>query len=106
MSSNVSRADYNRMSPRERENYLAQQAEAGVDNDSWLFGEVQKFIARVGAEDQAHQMSSDYINSADAKYVQGLHASDSHYPGIEHDALFSYANDNNEPGQVQCHCFK
>lgn len=101
-AANVSAAEYENMSPREREAHLVELAEEGVGSDHFLFGTIQRMIAASEARDQARDMSSANIRNhgRDVEYVRGVNPSDAHYPGIAHDQLKNYATVNNNPGDV------
>ncbi|WP_103341656.1 hypothetical protein [Amycolatopsis sp. CA-126428] len=92
------------MAPAERDAYLQQKAEEGVDPSSWLFGPVQQWVAQAQAKNQAQQMGDKNVKEAtqgrDVEYVQGLNPSSADYKGSDHTQLQSYLNTNLNVEQV------
>ncbi|MEU8630701.1 hypothetical protein AB0C38_00935 [Amycolatopsis sp. NPDC048633] len=92
------------MAPAERDAYLQQKADEGVDPGSWLFGPVQQWIAQAKAKNQAQEMGdknvADATKGRDVEYVQGLNAPNSDYKGNDHTQLQAYLNSNLNVDQV------
>ncbi|VVJ23737.1 Uncharacterised protein [Amycolatopsis camponoti] len=92
------------MAPAERDAYLQQKAEEGVDPSSWLFGPVQQWVAQAKAKNQAQQMGDKNIKDAtegrDVEYVQGLNPSGADYKGSDHKQLKQYLDTNLDVNQV------
>ncbi|HET6705903.1 hypothetical protein [Amycolatopsis sp.] len=92
------------MAPAERDAYLQQKAEEGVDPGSWLFGPVQAWIAQAKAKSQAQQMGDKNVEEAtkgrDVEYVQGLNAPNADYKGTDHTQLQAFLASNLDVQQV------
>lgn len=92
------------MAPAERDAYLQQKAEEGVDPGSWLFGPVQQWVAQAKAKNQAQQMGDQNIKDAtqgrDVEYVPGLNPSNADYKGSDHTQLQGYLESNLDVAQV------
>ncbi|MEV7093183.1 hypothetical protein AB0M80_10055 [Amycolatopsis sp. NPDC051045] len=92
------------MAPAERDAYLQQKAEEGVEPGSWLFGPVQQWIAQAQAKNQAQQMGDKNVKEAttgrDVEYVQGLHAPNADYKGSDHTQLQAFLQSNLDVEQV------
>ena len=92
------------MAPAERDAYLQQKAEEGVDPGSWLFGPVQAWIAQAQAKNQSQQMGdknvADATKGRDVEYVQGLNAPNADYKGTDHTQLQAFLGSNLDVQQV------
>ncbi|MEV6829153.1 hypothetical protein [Amycolatopsis sp. NPDC051102] len=92
------------MAPAERDAYLQQKAEEGVDPSSWLFGPVQQWMAQARAKNQAQQMGDKNVKDAtqgrDVEYVRGLHAPNADYKGTDHTQLQAFLQSNLDVEQV------
>ncbi|WP_410637959.1 hypothetical protein [Amycolatopsis sp. lyj-346] len=92
------------MAPAQRDAYLQQKAEEGVDPSSWLFGPVQTWIAQAQAKNQAQQMGDKNVKEAttgrDVEYVQGLNAPNADYKGNDHTQLKAFLESNLNVDQV------
>ena len=92
------------MAPAERDAYLQQKAEEGVDPGSWLFGPVQQWIAQAKAKNQSQQMGdknvADATKGRDVEYVSGLHAPNADYKGTDHTQLQAFLQSNLNVEQV------
>ncbi|WP_206784020.1 hypothetical protein [Amycolatopsis sp. MtRt-6] len=92
------------MAPAERDAYLQQKAEEGVDPSSWLFGPVQQWIAQAKAKSQSQQMGDKNVEEAtkgrDVEYVQGLNAPNADYKGTDHTQLQAFLASNLNVDQV------
>ncbi|WP_033260988.1 hypothetical protein [Amycolatopsis vancoresmycina] len=92
------------MAPAERDAYLQQKAEEGVDPSSWLFGPIQQWMAQARAKNQAQQMGDKNVKDAtqgrDVEYVQGLHAPNADYKGTDHAQLQAFLQSNLDVEQV------
>ncbi|WP_370970026.1 hypothetical protein [Amycolatopsis sp. cg9] len=92
------------MAPAERDAYLQQKAEEGVDPSSWLFGPVQQWMAQARAKDQSQQMGDKNVEAAtqgrDVEYVQGLNAPNADYKGNDHTQLQAFLESNLNVDQV------
>ncbi|MEU4254105.1 hypothetical protein AB0F15_42610 [Amycolatopsis sp. NPDC026612] len=92
------------MAPAERDAYLQQKAEEGVDPGNWLFGAVQQWMAQARAKNQAQQMGDKNVKEAtqgrDVEYVQGLNPSSADYKGSDHTQLQGYLDTNLNVEQV------
>ena len=92
------------MAPAERDAYLQQKAEEGVDPGSWLFGPVQQWIAQAQAKNQSQEMGDKNVAAAtkgrDVEYVTGLNAPNADYKGSDHTQLKAYLDSNLNVDQV------
>lgn len=92
------------MAPAERDAYLQQKAEEGVDPSNWLFGSVQEWMARAQAKNKAQQMGDKNVAQAttgrDVEYVQGLNAPNADYQGTDHAQLQAFLQSNLDVEQV------
>ncbi|MEV6878999.1 hypothetical protein [Amycolatopsis sp. NPDC051128] len=92
------------MAPAERDAYLQQKAEEGVEPGSWLFGPVQQWIAQAQAKNQSQKMGDKNVAEAtkgrDVEYVQGLHAPNADYKGTDHTQLQAFLESNLNVEQV------
>lgn len=92
------------MAPADRDAYLQQKAEEGVDPDNWLFGWVQEYMARAQAKNQSQQMAKQNVEDAtkgrDVEYVQGLQAPNADYKGTDHTQLQAFLQSNLDVNQV------
>ncbi|MBE1499427.1 hypothetical protein H4696_006527 [Amycolatopsis lexingtonensis] len=92
------------MAPAERDAYLQQKAEEGVDPSSWLFGPIQQWMAQARAKNQAQQMGDKNVEAAtegrDVEYVQGLQAPNADYKGSDHEQLQAFLQSNLDVEQV------
>ncbi|MFG1639179.1 hypothetical protein ACGFMK_02720 [Amycolatopsis sp. NPDC049252] len=92
------------MAPAERDAYLQQKAEEGVDPGSWLFGPVQQWVAQAQAKNQSQQMGDKNVAAAtkgrDVEYVSGLNAPNADYKGSDHAQLKAYLDSNLNVDQV------
>ncbi|MEV4149490.1 hypothetical protein AB0J40_37935 [Amycolatopsis sp. NPDC049691] len=92
------------MAPAERDAYLQQKAEEGVDPGSWLFGPVQQWIAQAKAKNQSQEMGdknvADATKGRDVEYVQGLNAPNADYKGTDHTQLQAFLQSNLDVDQV------
>ncbi|WP_091305319.1 hypothetical protein [Amycolatopsis tolypomycina] len=92
------------MAPAERDAYLQQKAEEGVDPSNWLFGPLQQWMAQARAKDQAQQMGDKNVEAAtkgrDVQYVSGLHAPNADYKGTDHTQLQAFLQSNLNVDQV------
>ncbi|WIX87044.1 hypothetical protein [Amycolatopsis sp. DG1A-15b] len=92
------------MAPAERDAYLQQKAEEGVDPGNWLFGPVQQWIAQAQAKSQAQQMGDKNVKEAtqgrDVEYVSGLNAPNADYKGTDHTQLQAFLQSNLNVDQV------
>ncbi len=92
------------MAPAERDAYLQQKAEEGVDPGSWLFGPVQQWIAQAKAKNQSQEMGdknvADATKGRDVEYVQGLNAPNADYKGTDHTQLQAFLESNLDVEQV------
>ncbi|MET8993520.1 hypothetical protein [Amycolatopsis sp. NPDC004169] len=92
------------MAPAERDAYLQQKAEEGVDPSSWLFGPIQQWMAQTRAKNQAQQMGDKNVKDAtqgrDVEYVSGLHAPNADYKGTDHTQLQAFLQSNLDVDQV------
>ncbi|WP_290061655.1 hypothetical protein, partial [Amycolatopsis solani] len=92
------------MAPAERDAYLQQKAEEGVDPSSWLFGPIQQWMAQARAKNQAQQMGDKNVEDAtkgrDVEYVQGLQAPNADYKGSDHAQLQAFLESNLNVDQV------
>lgn len=92
------------MAPAERDAYLQQKAEEGVDPGNWLFGAVQQWMAQAKAKNQAQEMGDKNVAEAtkgrDVQYVQGLTAPNADYKGNDHTQLKAYLDSNLNVDQV------
>ncbi|MGK3199730.1 hypothetical protein [Amycolatopsis sp. MEPSY49] len=96
--------EVSKMAPAERDAYLQQKAEEGVDPGSWLFGPVQQWIAQANAKNQSQQIGDKNVQQAtqgrDVEYVQGLNAPNADYKGSDHTQLQAYLESNLNVDQV------
>ena len=92
------------MAPADRDAYLQKKAEEGVDPNNWLFGWVQDYMARAQAKNRSQQMGKQNVEDAtrgrDVEYVQGLHAPNADYKGIDHPELQAFLQSNLDVDQV------
>jgi hypothetical protein len=92
------------MAPAERDAYLQQKAEEGVDPGSWLFGPVQQWLAQAQAKNQSQQMGdknvADATKGRDVEYVSGLNAPNADYKGSDHTQLQAFLQSNLNVDQV------
>jgi hypothetical protein len=90
------------LSPRQREEYFQQQADAGVDNGG-LIGWAERMVGRVQGQaraEEVHEQNIQELSSGDVQYVQGLQPSNADYQGHEHAQLAQYVTQNLDPNQV------
>jgi hypothetical protein len=92
------------MAPADRDAYLQQKAEEGVDPGSWLFGPVQQWVAQAKAKNQSQEMGDKNVAEAtkgrDVEYVEGLHAPNADYQGRDHTQLQAFLDSNLDVDQV------
>lgn len=92
------------MAPAERDAYLQQKADEGVDPGNWLFGPLQQWVAQQQAKNQAQEMGdknvADATKGRDVEYVSGLNAPNADYKGTDHTQLKAYLDSNLDVEQV------
>src|SRR5689334_744014 len=92
------------MAPAERDAYLQQKAEEGVDPGNWLLGPIQEYLAKANAQSQSQKVGDQNVKAAttgrDVEYVQGLSPSNADYKGSDHTQLQAYLENNLDVGQV------
>ncbi|WIY04193.1 hypothetical protein QRX60_10230 [Amycolatopsis mongoliensis] len=92
------------MAPAERDAYLQQKADEGVDPGNWLFGPLQQWMAQQKAKNQSQELGqknvADATKGRDVEYVQGLNAPNADYKGSDHAQLQAYLNSNLNVDQV------
>jgi len=92
------------MAPAERDAYLQQKADEGVDPGNWLFGPLQQWMAQQKAKNQSQELGdknvADATKGRDVEYVQGLNAPNADYKGNEHTQLQAYLESNLDVEQV------
>ncbi len=98
------REQVERMSPAERDAYFDRKAQEGVDPNSWLFGPIQQWVAKVQGDAQSKQIHDQNIKDStagrDVAYVQGLQPSNADYKGVDHTQLKQYLSTNLSVDQV------
>lgn len=92
------------MAPADRDAYLQQKADEGVDPGNWLFGPLQQWIAQQQAKNQSQEMGDKNVAEAtkgrDVDYVSGLNAPNADYKGSDHTQLQAYLQSNLNVEQV------
>jgi hypothetical protein len=92
------------MAPAERDTYLQQKADEGVDPGNWLFGPLQQWMAQQKAKSQSQELGDQNVKDAtkgrDVEYVTGLNAPNADYKGSDHTQLKAYHDSNLNVGQV------
>ncbi|WP_328613400.1 hypothetical protein OHS18_32120 [Amycolatopsis sp. NBC_00355] len=92
------------MAPADRDAYLQQKADEGVDPGNWLFGPLQQWIAQQQAKNQSQEMGDKNVAEAtkgrDVDYVAGLNAPNADYKGSDHTQLQAYLQSNLNVEQV------
>jgi hypothetical protein len=92
------------MAPAERDAYLQQKADEGVDPGNWLFEPLQQWMAQQKAKNQFQELGdknvADATKGRDVEYVAGLNASNADYKGTDHTQLQAYLNSNLDVEQV------
>jgi hypothetical protein len=92
------------MAPAERDGYLQQKADEGVDPGNWLFGPLQQWMAQQKAKNQSQELGDKNVAEAtkgrDVDYVTGLNAPNSDYKGSDHTQLKAYLDSNLNVDQV------
>jgi hypothetical protein len=92
------------MAPAERDTYLQQKADEGVDPGNWLFGPLQQWMAQQKAKSQSQELGDQNVKDAtkgrDVEYVTGLTAPNADYKGSDHTQLKAYLDSNLNVDQV------
>ncbi len=92
------------MAPAERDAYLQQKADEGVDPSNWLFGPLQQWVAQQKAKNQSQELGdknvADATKGRDVEYVTGLNAPNADYKGSDHTQLQAYLDSNLDVEQV------